>query len=106
MEYERLVFVKANGKYSGRDIIRYPFKIIHHELGIKKCRFYDLRGSYGTQVLRNGAEIRDVADILGHSKIETTENYYISSTEESRKEANDLLERIMQTNVINEVINY
>ena len=30
----RLVFVKANGKYSGTDIIRYPFKIIHHELGI------------------------------------------------------------------------
>ena len=106
MEYERLVFVKANGKYSGTDIIRYPFKIIHHELVIKKCRFYDLRGSYATQVLRNGAEIRDVADILGHSRIETTENYYIFSTEESRKEANDLLERIMQTNVINEVINY
>ena len=58
---------------------------IHHEFGINKCRFYDLRGSYATRVLRNGAEIRDVADILGHSKIETTENYYISSTEESRK---------------------
>lgn len=80
-------------KYSGTDIIRYPFKIIHHELGINKCRFYDLRGSYATQVLRNGAEIRDFADILGHSKIETTENYYISSTETSRKEANEILEK-------------
>ena len=102
----RLVFVKADGKYSGTDIIRYPFKIIHHELGIKKCRFYDLRGSYATQVLRNGAEIRDVADILGHSKVETTENYYISSTEESRKEVNDILEKIIQTDVINEIMNY
>ena len=51
------------------------------ELGIKKSRFYDLRGRYATQVLRNGAKIRDIADILGHSKIETTENYYISSTD-------------------------
>lgn len=102
----RLVFVKADGKYSGTDIIRYPFKIIHHELGIKKCRFYDLRGSYATQVLRNGAEIRDVADILGHSKIETTENYYISSTEESRKYTNDILEKIIYSDVINEIMNY
>lgn len=50
----------VNGRwYSGTDIIRYPFKIIHHELGIKKCRFYDLRGSYATRVLRNGAEISE-----------------------------------------------
>lgn len=101
-----MVFTKNNGLYVGTDIIKYPFKIIHNELGIKNCRFYDLRGNYATQILRKGAEIRDVADILGHSRIETTENYYIFSTEESRKEANDLLERIMQTNVINEVINY
>ena len=47
-------------------------------MGFKKCRFYDLRGTYATKILRNGVEIRDVADLLGHSKIETTENYYIS----------------------------
>lgn len=101
-----MVFTKNNGLYVGTDIIKYPFKIIHNDLGIKKCRFYDLRGGYATQVLRNGAEIRDVADILGHSKVETTENYYISSTEESRKEANDILEKIIQPDVINEIINY
>ena len=101
-----MVFTKNNGLYAGTDIIKYPFKIIHNELGIKNCRFYDLRGSYATQILRNGAEIRDVTDILGHSKIETTESYYISSSERTRKEANNILEKIMQTDVINEIINY
>ena len=100
-----LVFTKANGMYSGTDIIRYPFKVIHNELGIKKCRFYDLRGSYATKILRNGAEIRDVADILGHSRIETTENYYISSSEKTRKEANDMLGKIINSDVIKEIIN-
>ena len=61
------------------------FKIIHKELGIENCRFYDLRGSYATINLRNGIEIRDVADILGHKYIETMENFYISSTDETRK---------------------
>ena len=80
-----LVFTKENGLYVGTDLTRYPFKIIHNELGIKKCRFYDLRGSYATKILTNGIEIRDVADILGHRNVETTENYYISSTEKSKR---------------------
>ena len=101
-----MVFTKNNGSYVGTDIIKYPFKIIHNELGIKNCRFYDLRGSYATQILRKGAEIRDVADILGHSRIETTENYYIASSEKTRKEANNILEKIIQADVIYEVINY
>ncbi len=95
-----------NGLYVGTDIIKYPFKVIHNELGIKKCRFYDLRGSYATKILRNGAEIRDVADILGHSRIETTENYYISSSEKTRKEANDMLGNIIKSDVINEIVNF
>lgn len=101
-----MIFTRDNGKYCGTDIIKYPYKIIHDELGIENCRFYDLRGSYATKILRNGAEIRDVADILGHSRIETTENYYISSSDETRKEANDMLEEIMKSDVIDEIMNY
>ena len=101
-----LVFVNKKGKYSGTDSIRYPFKIIHNEFGLNNCRFYDLRGTYATKILHGGAEIRDVADLLGHSKIETTENYYISSTEETRKKANEFLEKTIQSDVINEIINF
>ncbi len=111
-EYEKydnpidLVFVKENGLYNGTDITRSPFKIIHNELGIKKCRFYDLRGSYATKILKNGVEIRDVADILGHKNIETTENFYISSTEDSRKYATDVFDDIIKSEIINKVIQY
>ena len=59
-----MVFTGPDGKYVGRNILNYPFKIIHKELGIENCRFYDLRGSYATINLRNGIEIRDVADIV------------------------------------------
>lgn len=101
-----LVFTRENGVYSGTDITRYPFKIIHYELGIKNCRFYDLRGSYATKILKNGIEIRDVADLLGHKNIETTENYYISSTDESRKEANDVFESVTKSETISKISNY
>ena len=78
-----MVFTRKDGTYSGTDIVKYPFKIIHHELGIK-CRFYDLRGSFATISLRNGCEIKDIAEVLGHNRIETTENYYVSSTDNDK----------------------
>ena len=99
-----LVFTKADGTYSGTDLLSYPFKIIHNELKIKKCRFYDLRGSYATKILKNGVEIRDVADLLGHRNIETTENYYISSTKESRLEANEIFDEITSSEIIQKII--
>lgn len=100
------IFVKENGKYVGTDITKYPFKVIHNELGIRKCRFYDLRGSYATKILNHGIEIRDVADILGHKNIETTENFYISSTDISRKIAVDTFDKIIHSNIIDKVIQY
>lgn len=101
-----LVFTKENGKYIGTDITKTPFKIIHNELGIKKCRFYDLRGSYATKILNGGVEIRDVADILGHRNIETTENFYISSTDDSRKYATEVFDNMIKSDTINKVIKY
>ena len=56
--------------------------------------------------LRNGVEIRDVADILGHSKIEATENYYISSTEETLKGASEKFEETVKSETVNEIIKF
>lgn len=86
-----MVFTRKDGTYSGTDITKYPFKIIHNELGIK-CRFYDLRGSFATICLRNGCEIKDIAEVLGHKRIETTQKYYISSLEENKKKVTKIFE--------------
>ena len=87
-----MVFVKTNGTYSGTDVIKYPYTIIHKELGING-RFYDLRGSFATTALRSGVEIKDISKTLGHSKIETTENYYITSTMDSLKNVCETFEK-------------
>ena len=87
-----MVFTRKDGTYSVTDIVKYPFKIIHHELGVK-CRFYDLRGSFATISLRNGCEIKDIAEVLGHKRIETTEKYYISSTKEDKKKVGKCFEK-------------
>lgn len=86
-----MVFTRKDGTYSGTDIVRYPFRIIHHELGIK-CRFYDLRGSFATISLRSGCEIKDIAEVLGNERIETTQKYYILSLEENKKKVTKVFE--------------
>lgn len=93
-----MVFTRKDGTYSGTDIVKYPFKVIHHELGIK-CRFYDLRGSFATISLRNGCEIKDIAEVLGHRRIETTEKYYITSTGVDKNEVIKLFENSIRSNV-------
>lgn len=99
---KEFVFTRKDGKYSGADIIKYPFKIIHQELGIN-CRFYDLRVSFATLSLRNGCEIKDIAEVLGHKRIETTEKYYISSTEkDKRKVYKNIEENINLNNIYRE----
>ena len=94
-----MVFTRKDGTYSGTDIVKYPFKIIHHELGIK-CRFYDLRGSFATTTLRSGVEIKDISTVLGHSKIETTENYYITSTKDTIKKVSESFEKEIDLEII------
>lgn len=89
-----MVFTKKDGRYSGTDVIKYPFKIIRNELGIK-ARFYDLRGSFATISLRNGCEIKDIAEVLGHKRVETTEKYYISSTDDDKIKVTKLFENSM-----------
>lgn len=101
----QMVFTRKDGTYSGADIIKYPFKIIHHELGIS-CRFYDLRASFATISLRQGSEIKDISKILGHSRIETTENYYVSSSNENQKNATKLFEEQIQSEVIFNLIKF
>ena len=98
-----MVFIKKGGTYAGTDIIKYPYKIIHKELGISNCRFYDLRGSYATKSLYYGVKIKDIATILGHSNIETTENYYIKSSEKTRKEANKKFELTTYSKIIEQM---
>ena len=60
------------------------------------------------KILTKGIEIRDVVDILGHrnGNVETTENYYISSTDETRKNVTDSYESTINLDVIDEIIEY
>ena len=85
------VFVKKNGVYEGTDSCKYPFKVIHYELGIH-CRFHDFRDTHATKLIESGADIKAVSKRLGHSSIMTTYNIYVRVTDKMETETVDKFE--------------
>ena len=80
-----LVFVKNNGVFEGTDTCKYPFQVIHYELGIP-CRFHDFRDTHATRLIEAGADIKAVSKRLGHSTIEITYNIYVRVTSKMEEE--------------------
>ena len=76
----KFVFIKKNGVFEGTDSMKYPFKVIHYELGIN-CRFHDFRDTHATRLIENGVDVKAVAKRLGHSNIRTTYEIYVRVTD-------------------------
>lgn len=91
LDYWMKEYFEINYKYSTARRYKESFSNIKNELGIQ-CRFYDLRSGFATISLRGGFEIKDVAEVLGHKRIETTQKYYILSLEENKKKVTEVFE--------------
>jgi integrase/recombinase XerD len=58
------------------DLIRYIIKRISSRAGIKKrIQPHQLRHSYATHMINNGAPLEVIQSLLGHEKSETTKIY-------------------------------
>lgn len=88
-----LVFVKKNGVFEGTATAKYPFKVIHYELGIN-CRFHDFRDTHATKLIEEGVDVKAVSKRLGHSTIRTTYDIYVRVTEKMKDDAVDKFEKI------------
>ena len=64
--------------------------------GIKNCRFHDLRHTFATYALLNGADLVSIRDILGHSDIRMTARYAHSSEELKRRAVESLAPMLNQ----------
>lgn len=89
----KLVFLKNNGVFEGTDSCKYPFKVIHYELGIP-CRFHDFRDTHATRLIEAGSDIKAVSKRLGHRNIDTTYNIYVRVTEKMENETAEKFEKI------------
>ena len=57
--------------------------------------FHSLRHTYTTNLLSNGAQPKEVQELLGHSDVSTTMNVYAHATREAKRSSAKLLDKVV-----------
>ncbi|MCV6607240.1 MAG: tyrosine-type recombinase/integrase [Campylobacterales bacterium] len=70
----RVFLFEEDGKQLSESQLRYKVNIIFKRIGMKVTP-HQLRHSFATDLLNDGARITDVSELLGHSALSTTEIY-------------------------------
>lgn len=85
-KHEDVVFLNSRGTAMSRVIVFIIIKELAEKAGIKKnISPHTFRHSFATHLLQNGADLRFIQEMLGHSSITTTQIYTHLETEELRK---------------------
>ena len=63
--------------------------------GFEGFHFHQLRHTYTSNLLANGAAPKDVQELLGHSDVSTTMNVYAHSTRKAKRESAKLLDKVV-----------
>ncbi len=83
---EDVLFLNSRGSSMSRVIVFIIIKELAEKAGIsKKISPHTFRHSFATHLLQNGADLRYIQEMLGHSSITTTEIYTHLKTEELRE---------------------
>lgn len=95
-----LVFPNSNGNYQSADnFAKRRFLPALNRAGIDKIRFHDLRHTYASLLLANGAPMKYVQHQLGHSSITMTMDLYTHLLPEVNDKCVNLLNNIVNTTV-------
>ena len=86
------IFVTRSGKPVNRSNLFHDMKLLCHQAGIPEEKVYphNLRHLFAKTYYRAQNDIIHLADILGHSSIDTTRIYTMVSAKEEQRQINDL----------------
>ena len=95
-----LIFPNNDGNYqSAENMLKRRFLPALNRAGIDKIRFHDLRLTYASLLLANGAPMKYVQHQLGHSSITMTKDLYTHLLLEVNDKCVNLLKNIVNQSI-------
>lgn len=83
-------------KYTEPRTFRRSYQTFMKNIEVEPLKFHSLRHTFASMNIENGADIKTISEILGHSDIETTLKVYTHTSEKAKKKAIDKFERLLQ----------
>lgn len=97
-EIKDLVFTDVIGGTIPHASVEHEFKNIVTAAGCPEHRFHDLRHTFATLALQNGANVKTLSKALGHRSVAFTLDVYGHVSEEMSDDFADLIENVIASN--------
>ena len=95
-EVKDLVFTEM-GRTIPHSSVEHEFKEIVTAAGCPEHHFHDLRHSFATMALQNGANVKTLSKALGHKSVAFTLDVYVDVSEEMSDDFADVVENVIST---------
>jgi integrase len=89
------VFVTARGRPLNGTWVTHRFQAIARQAGVNPVGFRNLRTTFASRLFEEGVPDRRIADLLGHTRVATTQGHYIETAGASSDAAIAAIERLV-----------
>lgn len=93
-ENSNFVCTKEDGSLVTTNSLKYLSRVVNYELCIT-FNFHSLRHTHATMLLEAGANIKEIQERLGHSKLATTMDTYSHVTQKMKQDTVNIFENII-----------
>ena len=91
-----LVCLRPDGCYESSSTVGIACRTASKRIpGLEGFHFHQLRHTFTSNLLSNGAAPKDVQELLGHADVSTTMNIYAHSTREAKRSSARLLDKVV-----------
>lgn len=84
-------------KYTEPRTFRRSYQNFMKKIGIEPLKFHSLRHTFASMNIENGADIKTISEILGHSDIDITLKVYTHTSEKAKQRAIEKFDKMFTT---------